>query len=81
MLTDVDVFLVGILGGALSSIAIFSVAYAHFHSLFKDYFYNKNLFVQSQNIKRLLAEVDALKEQIKHINLDHYETIVEDEFK
>ena len=81
MLTDVDMFLVGILGGALASGAIICVTYVHFHGLFKDYFYNKDLFVQAQNIKKLLAEVEALKEQIKHINLDHYETIVEDEFK
>ena len=81
MLTNMDMFLVGILGGALSSIAIVLVMYAHFYSLFKDYFYNKNVFIQAQSIKRLLADVGVIKEQIKHINLDHYETIVEDEFK
>lgn len=81
MLTDMDMFLTGVLGGALSSGAIIGVMYVHFHGVFSDYFYNKDLFVMQQNIKRLLAEVEALKEQIKHINLDHYETIVEEEFK
>ena len=81
MLTDMDIFFVGVLGGIVSSISIFGVMYLHFHQAFKDYFYNKDHFIASLNMKRLTAEVAVLKEQIKHINLDHYETIVEEEFK
>lgn len=81
MLTDIDTFLIGVLGGIISSISIFSVMYFHFHQAFKDYFYNKEHYVTVLTVKKLCAEVSALKEQLKHMNLDHYENIMEDEYK
>ena len=81
MLSDLDIFLTGVLGGALASGAIISVLYFHFHSLFKDYFYNKDQFANALLVKKLVAEVDALKAQIKQMNLEHYQAIVEKEYK
>lgn len=76
-----DIFLMAILAGAIASFSIFGVMYWHFHSLFKDYFYNKDHYVQSVLVRRLYAELEALKSQVKHMNLDHYENVVEDEYK
>lgn len=81
MLTEMDAFFMGVLGGIVSSITIFSAMYFHFHRAFKDYFYNKEHYVTIITVKKLVAEMNALKEQIKHMNLDHYENIMEDEYK
>ena len=81
MLSEMDVFLTGILGGALSSVCLFAVMYFHFQRVFKDYFYNKNNYVMAATIKKLVAEVDSLKLQLKHINLDYYDNIVKAEYK
>ena len=81
MLTEVDIFLLGILGGAISSAAIVVVMYSHFKLTFKDYFYNKDHYVNAVTIKKLFGEVNSLKEQITQINLDHYEKMVKEEYK
>jgi len=76
-----DVFLIGMLGGAASSIALMIILYSHFHIVFKDYFYNKDLFLMMVNIKKLKAEMSIIQEQIKNMNLETYQSIVEDEYK
>lgn len=81
MLTEIDIFLIGVLGGAVASIALAAVFYSHFHVVFKDYFYNKDLFLMSANIKKLRAEMLVIQEQIKQMNADTYHSIVEDEYR
>jgi hypothetical protein len=81
MPNEIDALFVGLLGGGIGSIMVFSTMYVHFHFKFKNYFYNKEHFKTRMKVLQLEDDIASMKIQLARLNAEAYHAIVEDEYR
>lgn len=81
MPNEIDALFAGLLGGGIGAILVFSTMYIHFHTKFKNYFFNKEHFKTRLKVLQLEDEVSSMRIQLSRLNAESYHAVVEDEYK
>lgn len=68
----VDCLLMGIMGGFIGSSIIMTVAYFHFRTIYREYMDAKFDAIEMIAYKKLIKDVNEIKQNIKDLNLEYY---------